>query len=39
VDAQEAVSGDAAIQKGTEVAYDEKRDGAAAQLPVGEEGR
>ncbi len=38
VDVQKTVGGDAAIQKGAEVAHDEKRDGAAAQLPVGEEG-
>ena len=39
VDAQEPVRGDAAVQKSAEVAHDEKRDRAAAQLPAGEEGR
>ena len=38
VDAQEPVRGDAAIQKGAEVAHNEKRGWVAAQLPAGEEG-
>jgi hypothetical protein len=38
VDAQEAVRGDAAIEKGAEVAHDEERYRATLHLPVGEEG-